>query len=78
MAVPKQRKTTSKVKQRRGMHIFIKPKATALCKNCNKSILPHIVCNFCGFYKGKEVINVFKRAKKRDKKKKEAANVAKR
>ncbi len=69
MAVPKQRKTTSKVKQRR-KNIFIKPKMTVICKNCKKDILPHIVCNFCGFYKGKEIINVLKRIQKIDKKKK--------
>ena len=62
MAVPKQRKTTSKVKQRR-KNIFISPKMTVICKNCNKDILPHIVCNFCGFYKGKKIINVLKKEK---------------
>lgn len=35
------------------------------CTNCGTMILPHNVCPNCGFYKGREVVEV----KKEDKKK---------
>lgn len=25
------------------------------CTNCQKAVLPHTVCDFCGFYKGKQI-----------------------
>jgi len=33
--------------------------------------LPHTVCQNCGYYKGKAVIDVFKKLDKKEKKKKE-------
>lgn len=27
----------------------------AVCKNCGKSTIPHIVCANCGFYAGKSI-----------------------
>ena len=34
-----------------------------ICSNCKKEIIPHKVCKFCGFYKGKEIINKNKKTK---------------
>ncbi|MBM3206375.1 MAG: 50S ribosomal protein L32 [Candidatus Staskawiczbacteria bacterium] len=70
MAVPKRRRSSSASRQRR-MHIFINPAAFTLCKKCGKSIRPHVVCSHCGFYKGKEVINVLSKLDKKEKKHKE-------
>ena len=70
MAVPKRRRSSSASRQRR-MHIFINPAAFTLCKKCGKSIRPHIVCPHCGFYKGKEVVNVLSKLDKKEKKQKE-------
>lgn len=70
MAVPKQRKTKSRRNQRR-MHIFLETPKLALCPKCGKPVLAHKVCKGCGFYKGKEVIDVMKKLTKKEKKKKQ-------
>ena len=70
MAVPKRRRTSSASRQRR-MHQFITPAALTLCKKCGKSIRPHIVCPHCGYYKGKEVVNILGKLTKKEKKAKE-------
>lgn len=70
MAVPKQRKTKSRVNQRR-MHQYIEAKILIKCKKCGEPTLPHTVCKNCGFYKGQEVINVLKKTDKKEKKRKE-------
>lgn len=70
MAVPKQRKTKSRRDKRRA-NIFIKPPVLMLCKKCSKKVLPHNVCLSCGYYKGTEIIDVFKKLTKKEKKQKE-------
>lgn len=69
-AVPKRRHTASKRDLRR-MHINLKKVETAVCKKCNSPVLPHKVCPNCGFYKDREVINVFAKLDKKEKKQKE-------
>lgn len=68
--VPKWNKTRGKRNQRR-MHIFIKKSALASCSKCGKPVLPHTVCFNCGYYKGMEVIDVFKKLNKKEKKQRE-------
>ena len=70
MAVPKQRKTKSRRDQRR-MHIFLEPSTLSTCSHCGKQVLPHTVCKNCGYYKGKEVINVLAKLEKKEKKRRE-------
>lgn len=70
MAVPKQRKTKSKRDKRRA-NIFIKPSFLVLCKKCGQKALPYNVCQNCGYYKNKEVIDVLKKLTKKEKKQKE-------
>ena len=70
MAVPKQRHTKSR-RNRRRMHIFLKSPNLTKCPKCGKPTLPHIVCLNCGYYKGKEMVNVLKKLTKRERKKKE-------
>lgn len=67
MAVPRHKHTRSSVGQRR-MHIFIKPASLALCPKCSKALRPHTACKNCGFYKGREVINVLSKLTKKEKK----------
>ena len=70
MAVPKQRHTKSR-RNRRRMHIFAKASALTKCPKCGKLILPHTICWNCGFYKGKEIINVLEKLEKKERKKRE-------
>lgn len=70
MGVPKQRHTKSRRNKRR-MHLFLKAPFLAKCPKCGKPVLPHTVCLNCGHYKGVEVIDVFKKLTKKERKKRE-------
>ena len=70
MAVPKRRHTKSKRNKRR-MHIFLDSPSLGKCPKCGHSVLTHAVCHNCGFYKGREVINVMEKLTKKEKKAKE-------
>ncbi|MBX4211536.1 MAG: 50S ribosomal protein L32 [Candidatus Yanofskybacteria bacterium] len=69
MAVPRHHMAKGKQGRRRS-HLALKPTKLTTCSHCKKAILPHRVCRFCGFYKGREVINIMaqelkKQAKRR-------------
>jgi len=70
MAVPKQKHTKSRRDKRRA-HIKLKTPSLIKCPKCKNSIKPHTVCWSCGYYKGREVIDVFKKLTKKEKKKKQ-------
>ncbi len=70
MAVPKKRHTKSRRDKRRG-NIFLKKPTLVSCSKCGKDSFPHTVCHNCGYYKGREVIDVFKKMNKKEKKNKE-------
>lgn len=69
MAVPKKRTSKSRQRKRR-TQIFLKKPNTILCPNCKKETLPHIVCGSCGYYKGKQYVDVLAEIEKKEKKKK--------
>jgi len=50
------------------MHIFVTPPVLTVCPKCNKSIKAHIVCKHCGYYKGREVIDVLSKLTKKERK----------
>ena len=58
MAVPK--KKTSKAKSRSRRHSAWKLVAPprSICPNCRQAKLPHVVCSSCGWYGGRQVIDV--------------------
>ena len=68
MAVPKKRGTKSKRDKRR-LHIFLKEPTLVKCPKCGHLILPHTVCPYCGYYKGKEIIDVLSKLTKKEQKK---------
>jgi len=70
MSTPKQRHTKSRRNKRRGP-IFTKTSSLTSCPKCGKPARPHTVCHNCGFYKGKEVIDVLKKLTKKERKKRE-------
>ena len=54
-ALPKKKMAKTRSRKRKGA-LRVKIPELVKCSNCSKKILPHIVCPYCGFYKGKEVI----------------------
>lgn len=59
------------------MHIHLNVAALSVCSKCGKKLLPHVVCPACGYYKGKEVINVLAKLDKKERKLKEREMQAK-
>jgi len=76
MAVPKQRHTKSRRNKGR-MHIYLRHPILGICPKCGKEIRPHTICWNCGYYKGKEVINILEKLTKKERKKKEKEITAK-
>jgi large subunit ribosomal protein L32 len=59
------RKLSKGRRDRRRAHDALEVSNLVACSNCGTMILPHIVCPNCGFYKGREVIEVKKEEKKK-------------
>lgn len=57
MSVPKKKRTKGSVRQRRSHH-GLKGITLTKCSKCGKAIKPHAACEFCGTYKGREVVKV--------------------
>jgi large subunit ribosomal protein L32 len=74
--VPKQRHTKSRRNKRR-MHLFIKAPFLSNCPKCGKKVLPHTLCQNCGYYKATLIIDVMKKLTKKEKKQKEKEMKAK-
>jgi large subunit ribosomal protein L32 len=70
MAVPKKRHTKSRRDKRRGQIFLSKPNLVP-CPKCGELKKPHTICWNCGYYKGKEVVNVLEKLTKKERKKKE-------
>jgi large subunit ribosomal protein L32 len=63
MPNPKRRHSNTRTRKRR-THDKMKAMGTSGCANCGNPIPPHRVCPKCGYYKGKQVINIKAKAKK--------------
>ena len=75
MSVPTQRRTKSS-RLRRASHFALKKTGLVKCPKCDHLTLPHRVCEFCGTYKGQQVIALktkAKTAKQKAQERKEAA-----
>lgn len=56
---PKRRHSRARKGKRRASISLAIPNAV-ICPNCNSMMIAHSVCKNCGFYRGKEVINMSK------------------
>ncbi len=70
MPTPK-RRHTSGMRDLRRSQVKAKKAQLAVCPKCKNPVLPHITCSNCGYYKGKEIVNVFKKLDKKQRKAKE-------
>jgi len=57
MAEPKKRTNKSKTGMRRMHHKATSPSLN-YCSHCHEPAIRHHVCQFCGYYKGKKVIDI--------------------
>ncbi|MCJ8330960.1 MAG: 50S ribosomal protein L32 [Lentisphaeria bacterium] len=57
MAVQQNKKSKQKVRQRQSANKY-KGVQSGLCTKCGASKLPHRVCDACGYYKDREVIQL--------------------
>ena len=57
MAVPKKKMSTSRRDMRRS-HDALTPLYSIVCPNCGEPVLRHRACVACGFYRGRQVVDV--------------------
>lgn len=56
-------------RNRRRSHLALTKTFLTACSKCGKAVLPHHICAYCGFYDGREVIDVLAKLTKKEKKK---------
>ncbi len=56
-ALPK-RKISKGRRDRRRLHDQLKPLNLVACEKCGEMKRPHTVCQSCGTYKGREIIEI--------------------
>ena len=66
--VQTQRHTKGK-RNRRRSHLALKKTFLSTCSKCEREVLPHHICSYCGFYNRREVIDVLAKLDKKEKKK---------
>lgn len=69
MPTPTQRHTTSRRNNRRS-HFALHTAKSSTCKHCGKPVLPHTLCQNCGYYDGRQVVDVLAKLTKKEKKQK--------
>ncbi|MGI8759404.1 MAG: 50S ribosomal protein L32 [Acidimicrobiales bacterium] len=58
MAVPKKKTSKAKSRSRRASAWTLSPPPRSVCPQCSSAKLPHVVCNTCGWYGGRQAIDV--------------------
>jgi large subunit ribosomal protein L32 len=58
MAVPKFKTSKKRSRRRRAENMKISLSSLAVCSNCGNMKLPHRVCPKCGFYRGKQILEI--------------------
>ncbi|MBN1881566.1 MAG: 50S ribosomal protein L32 [Deltaproteobacteria bacterium] len=57
MAVPKRKHSRSRKGKRRSHQGLVTP-PRSICPQCTEVKMPHVVCPHCGYYKGREVVQI--------------------
>ena len=58
MAVPKKRTSKSKSRSRRSANMALSRPARSTCPRCAAVKTPHVVCHNCGWYGGRQAVEV--------------------
>jgi large subunit ribosomal protein L32 len=58
MPVPKKKTSKSKSRSRRAAAWRLDAPARSVCPRCGSAKLPHVVCRTCGWYAGRQAIEV--------------------
>ena len=58
MAVPKKKTSKSKSRSRRASAWRLRAPGRSLCPRCGAVKVPHVVCANCGWYHGRQAIDV--------------------
>lgn len=64
MAEPKKRHTSTRSGNRRS-HLAVKVISLQSCPKCKAKIIPHRVCQNCGYYKGNDVLELARHEKEK-------------
>jgi len=70
MAEPKKRLTSTRSGNRRS-HLAVKAQSLISCPKCKAAVMPHRVCENCGFYKGQDVLELEKKQQAKEARRKE-------
>jgi large subunit ribosomal protein L32 len=58
MPVPKKKMSKAKSRARRASAWKLETPARSVCPRCGAAKLPHVVCQQCGWYHGRQAITV--------------------
>lgn len=58
MAVPKYKKSKAKQRSRRADWERLRKPDLGSCDNCGSAVQPHQVCMECGYYDGRQVLDI--------------------
>ena len=58
MAVPKKKTSKAKSRSRRASNWTLSAPARSTCPQCRRTKVPHIVCPNCGWYGGRQAVDV--------------------
>ena len=58
MAVPKKKTSKSKSRSRRASAWTLNAPSRSVCPRCGAAKVPHVVCGNCGWYHGRQAIEV--------------------
>jgi len=63
MSLPKRRHSNTRQAKRR-THWKLKDPNLGKCTECGNLRLPHKICPYCGYYKGKKILTIKEKKKK--------------